>query len=193
MATVSHALTYLDLEQRRETSDERMELIEGEIFVTPSPTPFHQLAVLRLAAMLDRAIVESGLGVAMPAPLDVFFERHSILQPDLVILVGDRAEMFERGTIDGPPSLVMEILSPSTQGRDRGIKQNLYARHGVPEYWIVDVESKSVTIFSDPADGRYESESTTHEVATSVTIPSLTVDLGVLFSAPRRFRAETSS
>lgn len=192
MATVSHALTYLDLEQRRETSDERMELIEGEIFVTPSPTPFHQLVVMRLGAVLNSAITDSGLGVAMPAPLDVFFERHSVLQPDLVILVGDRAEMFERGTIDGPPSLVMEVLSPSTQGRDRGIKRNLYARHMVPEYWMIDVETKTVTIFSDPVDGRYESESTTHDVATSVTIPSLTVDLGLLFSAPRRFRADAS-
>jgi len=193
MSTVSHSLTYLDLEQRREASDERMELIEGEIVVTPSPTPFHQLVVSRLVAVLVGAITDSGLGVALPAPLDVFFERHSILQPDLVVLVGDRAEMFERGTIDGPPSLVMEVLSPSTQGRDRGIKRNLYARHGVPEYWIVDVELKSVTIFSDPTNDRYESALTTQDVATSITIPSLAVDLGLLFATPRRFRAETTS
>ena len=193
MSILSQPLTFADLERERESRDERLELIEGEIVVTPSPTPFHQLVVIRLAVVLNNVITDSGLGVALPAPLDVFFERHSILQPDLVILVGDRAEMFERGTIDGPPSFVMEVLSPSTQARDRGIKRGLYARHGVPEYWIVDVELKSVTIFSDPTNGRYEGASTTQDVATSITIPRLAVDLGVLFAPPRRFRTETMS
>lgn len=62
MSTLSHALTYDDLLRERETRDERLELIEGEIVVTPSLTPMHQLPVHRLAVLLDRAIVASGLG-----------------------------------------------------------------------------------------------------------------------------------
>ncbi|MBA3451305.1 MAG: Uma2 family endonuclease, partial [Chloroflexia bacterium] len=72
MSILSHALTYDDLKQQREIRDERLELIEGEIIVTPSPTPMHQLVVHRLAVLLDRAIVETGLGQVLVSPIDVF-------------------------------------------------------------------------------------------------------------------------
>ena len=77
----------------------------------------------------------------------------------------------------------MEIVSPSSATRDRVTKRNLYARYGVPEYWLVDPDAKNVTVFSDPQDGRYQAEQTVSDVAISATIPELSADLKALFAA----------
>ncbi|MCC7022316.1 MAG: Uma2 family endonuclease [Thermomicrobiales bacterium] len=190
MSTLSRALIYADLERARESHDERLELIEGELFVTPSPAPMHQPIILRLSRVLDETIVESGLGVALPAPIDVVFSQQTVLQPDFLVLVGERAELFRNGTIEGPPSLVIEVLSPSTRKYDRETKRQLYARYGVPEYWMFDPDTRSVTIACDLVDGRYQHESTHHDVANSRTIPALSIELPPLFAMPRRFQDE---
>jgi Uma2 family endonuclease len=166
----------------RETSNERLELIEGEIIVTPSPSPMHQLVAHRLAVLLDRAIVETGLGLVLEAPLDVFLASRNVFQPDLIVLLRDRIQLFGSAMVESAPSLAMEIISPSTSTYDRVTKRNLYARYGVPEYWLVDPESETVTVFSDPGDGRYRAEQTTSDVAISATIPELSADLKALFA-----------
>jgi Uma2 family endonuclease len=61
-------------------------------------------------------------------------------------------------------------------------KRDLYARHGVPEYWFVDSEAEAITVFSDPQDGRYGAEQATSDVAISATIPGLSADLKALFA-----------
>jgi Uma2 family endonuclease len=159
-----------------------LELIEGELVVTPSPTPLHQLVVHRLAVMLDRVIVESMLGLVLEAPLDTYFDERNVLQPDLVVLLHDRKGLFGSAKLEGAPSLAIEIISPSTGQRDRGIKRDLYARYGVPEYWTVDPNAKTVTIFSDPEGGRYRSETVSSDTAVSATIPNVTADLAALFA-----------
>ncbi len=180
MSILSHPLTYTDLEREREIRDERLELIEGEIVVTPAPAPLHLVIAHRLAVLIDQAIGSASFGVIMQSP-DVYFADQSVLQPDLAILLRDRKERFGPRRIDGAPNLAIEILSPSTRARDQGIKRDTYARHGVPEYWIVDPDAQAITIFSDPRDGRYHSELVRVDVAVSVTIPGVSVDLKTLF------------
>lgn len=182
MSPVSHALTFEDLKRERDLRDERLELIEGEIVVTPSPTGLHQLVVLRLGALLNRVIVEAGLGLALPAPFDIVLDARSVLQPDLFILLRDRSRQMARAKVDGPPSLAIEVLSPSTGARDRTEKRHLYAHYGVPEYWLVDPETRTVTVFSEPEGGRYLKAETTADMAVSATIPTLSVDLPALFT-----------
>jgi Uma2 family endonuclease len=126
MAILSHPLTYTDLERAREKTTDRLELIEGEIWVTPSPTPWHQLVVHRLAVLLDRAIVEPSLGEEFEAPLDVFFDRQSILQSDVVVLLHDRKDRYGSKNVEGAPSLAIETVSPSSGALDRKRKRNLY-------------------------------------------------------------------
>jgi Uma2 family endonuclease len=94
----------------------------------------------------------------------------------------DRLERFGSRKIEGAPSLLVEVLSPSTSARDRGIKKNAYAKHGVPEYWIVDGSARTIEVCSDPVGGRYRSEATFSDTAVSATIPVLSVDLGDLFA-----------
>jgi Uma2 family endonuclease len=182
MSILSRPLTYSDLERIRETSDEFFELIEGELFVTPAPTPLHQFVSQRLYDLLKLTVVTPGLGLISYAPLDVFFAEHTILQPELIVLLGERVNQIGEKYVEGPPSLVIEIASPSTSSRDQGMKLNLYAQYGVPEYWFVDVENRSVTVFSKLRNGRYEHELTTREVAVSETIPGLSADLKSLFA-----------
>jgi Uma2 family endonuclease len=182
MSILSHSLTYEDLLRERETRDERLELIEGEIIVTPSPTPMHQLVVHRLAVLLDRAIVESGLGLVLESPLDVFLAARNVFQPDLIVLLRDRIQLFGSAMVESAPSLAVEVISPSTTAYDRVTKRNVYARYGVPEYWLVDPATQTVTVFSDPRDGRYRTEQMMSDVAVSATIPGLSADLKALFA-----------
>lgn len=184
MSTLSHPLTYTDLERERETTTDRLELIDGEIFVTPSPTPWHQIIIHRLAVILDRAIVEPGLGIVMEAPLDVFLDGQNILQPDVVGLLRDRKDLLGSKNLEGPPSLAIEVLSPSSSRYDRRKKRDLYAQRGVPEYWIVDPEARTAKTYSDHRDGRYQTEQTTSDIAVSATIPGLSVELTALFAPP---------
>jgi Uma2 family endonuclease len=184
MATLSHLLTYADLERARETSDERLELIEGEIVVSPSPTWLHQLVVHRLAVMLDRAIVESGRGIVLESPFDVYLDDNNILQPDVVVLLRDRRGLLGSRNLEGAPSLAIEIVSPSSGGLDRRRKRDLYARFGVPEYWVVDPDARSVTLFGDLREGQYQSERQASQVAVSPTIPELSIDVMALFAPP---------
>jgi Uma2 family endonuclease len=182
MSILSHPLTYTDLEREREARDERLELIEGEIVVTPSPSPLHKVIQHRLAVCLDEVVVKLGLGIVMSAPLDVFFGAHTVLQPALIVLLRDRRPSFGSKGIEGAPSLTIEIFSPSTGLRDRGQKRHLYARYGVPEYWLVHTVNRTVTIFSQLENGHYTNDDTANNTAVSATIPGLSIDLSELFS-----------
>ena len=150
--------------------------------MTPSPTPLHQIVVHRLAVLLDRAIVESGLGLVIDAPLDVYLDEQNVLNPISSSCFRIAMQRTRVARVEGAPSLAVEIISPSSAAQDRVTKRNLYARYGVPEYWLVDPEAETVTVFSDPRDGRYRTEPTTSDVAVSATIPGLSADLKALFA-----------
>ena len=90
MAIQSRSLTYDDLERMRETRDERLELIDGELFVTPSPTPMHQIVSGRLQFLFKQKALELGFGLVFNAPLDVQLADDTIVQPDLIFVLPDR-------------------------------------------------------------------------------------------------------
>lgn len=116
--------------------DPRCELILGRFYLSPSPSPLHQVVALILWKRFDR-IAESSGGLALAAPLDVFLEDHSVVQPDVIYASASRRSLVgER--VEGAPDLIVEVLSCGTARRDRGEKLSLYAESGVREYWIVD-------------------------------------------------------
>jgi Uma2 family endonuclease len=90
---------------------------------------------------------EHDLGRLLPGPIDVLFGEGDYLQPDLVFMRRDRAHLMSPRGIEGPPDLVVEILSPSTAHRDRGIKLERYRHFGVPEYWIVDLDARAIEVW----------------------------------------------
>ena len=123
----------------------RYELLEGEMFVTPAPTTSHQRISRNLEFVLYSHVRENALGEVFDAPIDIILGRNVVVQPDLVFVARHRAEIITERGVEGPPDLVVEILSPSTQDRDRGPKQQIYARYGVQHYWLLDPKAKTLT------------------------------------------------
>lgn len=116
-----------------------VELLRGRLIVSPSPSLLHQFIVGLLYEQFAR-IAEKSAGYALTAPMDVVFSEETIAQPDVIYVRKDnRGILKER--IEGVPDLVVEVLSPKTSRRDRLEKLDLYAKHGVAEYWIIDAEN----------------------------------------------------
>jgi len=139
--------TYSEFARLPSEGGERHEVIAGELFVTPAPTLRHQAIVTTLTRLLDGFVEDHGLGHVFTGPVDVLFAEGDYLEPDLVFVRrGREAVMGDRG-IEGPPDLVVEVLSPSTEGRDRGLKLERYGHYGVREYWIVDPERRTVEVW----------------------------------------------
>ncbi len=119
----------------------RWELIDGTFVVTPAPGGFHQRAVIRLAEVLLGS-APAGVEVLV-APTAVVLAHDTAPEPELVVAVGET--LGSRG-IDGPPLLVVEVLSPSTRRYDLLLKRDVYARAGIAWYWLVDPDEPRVTV-----------------------------------------------
>ena len=89
---------------------------------------------------------DNGLGLVYIAPLDVVLTDNDTVQPDILFVSTERLHIITGGKVQGAPDLVVEILSPSTAGYDMGYKMDLYARHGVKEYWIGDCEAETIRV-----------------------------------------------
>jgi Uma2 family endonuclease len=151
----------------------RYELYEGELIeMTPSPRPRHQTVVGNLHALMVGHVRGRGLGEVYLSPIDVILSRITVLQPDLVYIERVRLGIVTERAIEGAPTLVVEVLSPSTDARDRGVKLRLYARYRVPFYWIVDPEGRSVQAFSLSGDA-YEAVARL-DAASPAALPPLT-------------------
>lgn len=118
------------------------EVLDGELVVTPSPSPLHQRVSRRLQRQLEDYFHTRRLGEVFDAPLDTILGPHDIVEPDLLV-VADPGTITHRA-IEGAPLLVVEVLSPSTERTDRVRKRSRYAARRVPHYWIVDFENRHI-------------------------------------------------
>ena len=125
----------------------RYEIIEGELFVTPSPNFLHQIVVTDLTYYLSAYLKAHPLGRVIVAPFDVVFSQFDVVEPDILYVSKARASVLTRKNVQGSPDLVVEVLSQSTAKIDRTTKLKLYARSGVEEYWIIDPEGPSAEIY----------------------------------------------
>ena len=139
-------LTYHDYVQLPD--DKRYEIVEGELFLVPAPHLYHQQVVGRLWMSLYAHAKDNHLGEVFLAPCDVVLSEITVVQPDLMFVSSRHQGILTDANIQGAPDLVVEILSPTTRGRDLGLKRSLYSKHGVLEYWIVDPEAKTVEVLS---------------------------------------------
>ena len=134
----------VDMVQALPDDGQRHEIMDGELFVTPSPSYDHQVAILRLTLRIAPYLAAHRAGYLFFAPGDVAFDRHTLVQPDLFVVPlvqGKRPRTWEEA---GRPLLAVEVLSPSTARVDRVRKRELYQRQGVPEYWIVDLDARVI-------------------------------------------------
>jgi Uma2 family endonuclease len=137
----------------------KYELVRGELFVTPPPTDEHETILARLTRLLDPFVAANGLGfVYRPRAVIQFDESET--EPDL--MVRKPHPRPREGWQTAPmPTLVVEVLSPSTRRRDRQQKKDLYMDAGVAEYWIVDPEHRTITVVRHDEADRVEREQLT--------------------------------
>ena len=126
----------------------RYELWEGDLHEVTSPGIRHQRIAFKLARVLADHVETLGLGEVFCSPLDVLLSDLTVLQPDVTFVGVNRSDTAtaDHG-IEGAPTLVVEILSSSTAADDRGRKRELYARYGVPYYWIVDGDAETIEAY----------------------------------------------
>ncbi|MEZ6135590.1 MAG: Uma2 family endonuclease [Pirellulaceae bacterium] len=132
----------------------RHEIIDGDHYMNPAPSTYHQTVSKRLQYFLYSEIELNNRGLVFNAPVDLQLGPHDIVQPDLVVVLKESSAKVMPSKIIGPPDLVVEILSPSTEANDTTLKRQLYERTGVAEYWIFDPQAQSVVQFV-LADGVY--------------------------------------
>ena len=138
-------LTY---EEFRQLPDDgkRYELVGGEVRLTPAPNTKHQFVVHNLDMAISPYVQKNKLGEVWEAPLDVRLTEDTALQPDLVFVASRRLEIVREEFIAGAPDLVVEVLSASTAVHDRATKLPIYAKAGVPEFWLIDSQAKTVEV-----------------------------------------------
>ena len=133
----AYLLSYKDW-LRLPDDNQLYELIDGELFVSPSPNVAHQRVSRNLAVLLHDHLRNTAMGELLFAPIGVRLDRRSVVEPDILVVLREHATRVRKQVIDGAPDLVVEVLSPGTARRDVGLKREKYRSSGVPEYWIVD-------------------------------------------------------
>jgi len=122
------------------------QLIDGDLYMSPSPRRYHQQLSMRLSLLLGGFIEDHNLGELYAAPSDVALANDIVLEPDLYFVSHERAGILTDQGATGAPDLVIEILSPSTAKMDLGRKREIYATAGVREMWIIAPETRTVEI-----------------------------------------------
>jgi Uma2 family endonuclease len=140
MITKLKPLTIADWDAMPYRDGNRYEIIEGELFVSCSPGLTHEIVLTNLIVLIGNFVKANPIGTVV-ANSGVILSNFSGVIPDLVFFSREQRDTIVKDDrLHGPPALVVEILSPGSANirRDRVVKLQLYAKHGVPEYWIVD-------------------------------------------------------
>ena len=140
-----------DLDRLPDDDGKRYEIIDGVLFVSASPVPRHQMALMGLLRLLDQH--RPPHLIVLPAPLDVVLAHDTVGEPDILLAPTDA---FGPKNLQVPPLLAVEVLSPSTRAVDRRIKKERYERAGVPSYWLLDPDLMRLTVYELGADGYRE-------------------------------------
>jgi Uma2 family endonuclease len=162
----------------------RHEILAGEHYVTPSPSNQHQGCSLNLALKIGAFVRSHRLGTVRYAPFDVLLSPHDVVQPDLLFLSKQRAEILTDANVQGAPDLVIEILSDSTRRRDETLKRDRYERFGVLEYWLVDPQQRTVRVFRRSGAAflaAQELSAAAGDVLATPLLPGLAIPVGEIF------------
>lgn len=161
----------------------RYEIIEGRLYVNPAPSSPHQTISRRLQ-FLFYPLEEAQRLFVFNAPIDLFLPGADPVQPDLLVVTAEQADLVRYNGVHGAPTLIVEILSPSTAAYDRTRKSRKYAESGVQFYWIVDVAERTLEVFRLQTDGRYALDTSIgpgETYAAPAPFEGVTVDMDRLF------------
>jgi Uma2 family endonuclease len=165
---------------------QRHEIIDGELYMTPSPFIPHQNLSFELSGRFWSYLKFNQLGRALAAPVDVLLSKYDIVQPDLLFISNERAGIIaDHKNVKGAPDLLVEILSKSTRKLDEVLKLELYGHSGVLEYWIFNTDQRSVQLYRQK-QGKLVLAMTLSaaagDVLTTSLLPGLELPLAEIFS-----------
>jgi Uma2 family endonuclease len=179
-----HRITVHDYHRMAEVGllapDARVELIEGEIIDMAPIGKDHQSIVDQLNRMFVRAVGDNAI---VRVQGSIRLSQWSEPEPDLVLL-NPRPDFYRGEFAAGTDTLLVIEVSDTTLRYDRDVKVPLYARHGVPEVWIVDVQNDTLLVYGDLHDGKYEQQVALERPATALVtrLPGIALDLAALFA-----------
>ena len=174
-------LTYDDLLEMPDDG-QRYESIDGELIVTPAPAIKHQRVLRSLIRVLGAFAYETGRGELVLPPFDVVLGHYNIVKPDLLLIASEPGHIpRDHDKFEGPPDLVVEVSSPISLRIDLVRKSALYARCGVPEYWIADPERRRMVIYNLQDKQYVPIESDANGWLASRVFPGLRVDPSEVF------------
>jgi len=181
MKAASPRVSFAELQQWPDNG-RRYELDDGQVIVVPTPFPRHQRVASHVGDVLDEYEHATG-GIVFKVPIDIVFSEYDVFQPDVVFFRKERRHLIHMMKATRvPPDLAVEVLSRSTETRDRGRKMQTFARFGVPEYWIVDPVANTLEIYVLEGSGyRLAGAYDEGQEVSSPTLP------GLSFSARRIF------
>ncbi len=158
------------------------QLIGGKLIMTPAPVPFHQDVSRNLEIIIYNWLKQHDFGKIYDSPIDVELNETTIVQPDLLVIKKERLDIIKEKRIVGSPDVVIEILSSENAYYDLRKKFKIYENAGIPEYWIVDPEIKSIEIYRNE-NGRYKliKEVEKEGAIESEVLNGLSVDLTEVF------------
>ena len=142
-------LTIADLDAMPDDGN-RYEIIEGELFVSRSPILTHQRVSGNLFVRISNCLAQNPVGEVFATPGVIFSEFSGVI-PDIIFISNERRDEIASGErVFGAPDLIIEIVSPGSENerRDRVVKRQLYGKHGVKEYWVVDPHQRTIEIYA---------------------------------------------
>jgi prevent-host-death family protein len=182
-------VSYQEYLELVESSDQRYELIDGEVFLMVSPSFRHQMLVNEIAGIFYNYFKDSKCS-SLTSPLDIklqgyapkFKEDPNVVQPDIMVICDPENVVDDK--YQGVPDLLVEVLSPSSRKRDLILKLNLYSKSGVKEYWIINPENKKITQYVFTEDRDIEAVNDLHpdQVLESEYFEGLEIQVDEIFS-----------
>ena len=150
----------------------RRELVWGVVREPPSPFRKHQGVVTQATVLLSEHVLDHKLGRVYVSPLDVVFDRKNalVLQPDVMFVSHERREILN-DFVEGPPDLVVEVISEGSRHYDRVAKLQWYRQYGVREYWVIDPEAQEIEVIQLDAEPLQRRTYRGHEAVGSAVLP----------------------
>ncbi|PKM90880.1 MAG: DNA-binding protein [Firmicutes bacterium HGW-Firmicutes-12] len=176
-------LTYQDYLEIPDEPGYRFEILEGLLIKEPSPNVIHQRVSRRIQRIIEDYFWELDTeGEIFNAPLDVTFHDYTVVQPDVFYISGEQKMIVKDTRIDGAPTLVIEVMSPSTGRRDRLQKLRIYQNAQVQHYWLINPLEKTLECFS-LRDGTYALVATgmDEDIVVHPDFPELSIVLKALW------------
>lgn len=180
--------TYQDYLQLPEGDGYTYQILDGTLVKEPAPYVHHQRVSRRLQRSLEDYFAEvDPNGEVLNAPVDVTLSETNVVQPDLLYVPYHASDIVEERRINGPPHLVVEVVSPGSAAQDRVKKRGIYERMQVPHYWIVDYTPRTIECYG-LEHGTYvlRGAAVGSEILEHPDFPGLHIDLSDLWQRPQR-------